>query len=211
MSRLAAPLVLCVSGLLILTACSLERSVTPGGNVTRSGTSASPVPVANSSTESVRLGPFTQVFSTPLPASPAQAKVVAGFRVAQILWEKSNIAGHLVKPVKAYVIGEALYHLVTAMTVNKSHDLVPAGTDRMFKTRVTSLTGNTATVTTCDDGSKYREQNPRTGKVNAAYTPSLHQAYLFETWYMVYISGNWAISSFSVATYPDPSAQHCQP
>jgi hypothetical protein len=165
--------------------------------------------VAPTSADSVRIGPFTQVFSTPLPADPAQARVIADFREAQILWVKSDGAWHLIAPVTRYVTGDALSHLTVAVSENKSHDLVPAGTDRMFMTRVTGLTGTTATVMTCDDSSKYAEQDPRTGQVNPAYTPALDQAYLFETWQMVQLSGHWAISALSVASLPDRAAQPC--
>lgn len=146
-----------------------------------------------------------------MPASPAQATVITDFREAQVLWVKSLVAWHLVAPVTAYVTGDALNHLATAISANKSHHLIPAGTDRMFVTRVTGISGGAATVTTCDDSSKYEEQDPGTGQVNAAYTPSRDQAYLFETWQMVQLSGHWAISSFSIASLPDQAARPCQP
>jgi len=206
MNRFAASVVLCASGLLVLAACSAGKTVHPAAHG-----SATPERVGPTSTDSVRIGPFTQVFSTPLPANPAPARVIADFREAQILWVKSDGAWHLIAPVTGYVTGDALRHLTIAVSENKSHDLVPAGTDRMFMTRVTGITGATATVTTCDDSSKYKEQDPRTGEVNAAYTPALDQAYLFETWHMVQLSGHWAISALSVASLPDQAAQPCQP
>jgi len=168
-------------------------------------------PVAAGSTSSVRIGPFTQVFATSLPADPAQAKIITDFREAQVLWVKSNSAWHLVAPIAAYVTGDALSHLDAATAHDKSADVVPAGTDRLFLTRVTAIAGSTATVTTCDDSSKYEFENPSTRQVNPAFTPPRDQAYLFETWHMVQLSAHWAISSFSVATLPDRAAQPCQP
>jgi hypothetical protein len=170
-----------------------------------------PAPEASASAESVRIGPYTEVFATPLPANPAQAKVMKGFRQAQVLWNQSVSAWRLVAPVTDYVTGDALTHLIAAVTAGKQQDLVPAGTDRLFMTRVTGLTGRSATVTTCDDGSKFEEENPRTGAVDAAYAPQPDQAYLFETWHMVQLSGHWAITAFSLANLPNPSAAPCQP
>src|SRR5260370_31962487 len=82
----------------------------------------------------VHVGPYTQVFASPLPASPAQAAVVEGFREAQVLWEKSENAQHLLPPVRDYVTGQALTHLAAAVKAGKARDLVPAGADRFFMT-----------------------------------------------------------------------------
>jgi hypothetical protein len=109
------------------------------------------------------------------------------------------------------VTGQALTHLTSAMKGNKARDLVPAGVDRFFMTRVTAISGRNATLTTCDDGSKFKEENPRTGKVNLAFVPTPGQSYLFETWRMVQLSGHWAITALSVAPLPSRSAEPCQP
>ena len=151
MNRCGAPIALFVSGLLVLSACGSSKSATPGAGGTRSAASATSSPAANGSPESVRIGGYTQVFATPLPTNAAQAKVIQGFRAGQILWDKSDIAWRLVAPVTDYVTGDALKHLIVAMTAAKAHDVVPAGTDRLFMTRVTAITGRSATVTTCDD------------------------------------------------------------
>jgi hypothetical protein len=211
MGRPGVTLVLCLSGLLVLAACSAGRSGAPAAQGTHAASSATAAPAAASSAGSARIGRFTQEFSTPLPTSPAQATVITDFRDAQILWVKSLVAWHLAAPVTGYVTGDALNHLVTAISANKSRHLVPSGTDRMFMTRVTGISGGTATVTTCDDSSKYEEEDPSTGQVNAAYTPSRDQAYLFETWQLVQLSAHWAISSFSIASLPDQAARPCQP
>ncbi len=158
-----------------------------------------------------RLGPFPEIFATPLPANPARAKVLTGFQMAEILWAKSEYAWRLVPPVREYVTGNALTHLMAAMGSLKANDVVPTGKDRLFMTSVTAMTDTAATVTTCDDGSKYAAENPVTGKINPAYSPSANQAYLFETWHMVLLSGRWVISSFSLAALPSAGAKHCQP
>jgi hypothetical protein len=81
----------------------------------------------------------------------------------------------------------------------------------MFKTHVTILSARSATVATCDDGSKLREKNRRTGRVDAQLLAPPDQQYMFVTWRMVRLSGRWAISGFSLASLPAPAAQHCQP
>jgi len=190
---------LLLAGLAVLPACG-------------SGHPASTArPAASQGPESVRIGPFTQVFATALPAGTAQAGVIESFREAQILWTRSDRAWRLVAPVIAYVTGPARVNLSRSVANDKAAGLVPAGTDRMFMTRVTAVNGGTATVTTCDNDSKFREVNPRTGKPDPAMTVPPDQSYLFETWHMARVSGHWAITSFSVAQLPDPRADPCQP
>src|SRR5215471_19264506 len=140
MSRHGAFTVLVLSGLLLLSACG-------------SGKPAGPSAVRVASV--VRVGPFTQVFAGPLPANPAQAAVVEGFREGQVLWDKSQNARRLVPAVRDYVTGQALTHLVSAVKAGKTRDLVPAGVDRFFQTRVAALAGRKATVATCEDGSQF--------------------------------------------------------
>jgi hypothetical protein len=216
-SRISASLV--VSGVLVLSACGASKpsqatapsSTSPAARPTAASPAAASPTVGSSPAASTRIGPYTQIFATPLPASPAKAKVIQGFEMAEILWAKSEYAWRPVPPVTKYVTGQALTHLMAATSSLKANDVVPAGTDRLFMTSVTALTSTTATVTTCDDGSKYAAENPVTGKINPAYSPSANQKYLFETWHMVLLSGRWAISSFTLATLPSASAQHCQP
>jgi len=196
MSRHGAFTVLVLSGLLLLSACG-------------SGKPAGPSAVRVASV--VRVGPFTQVFAGPLPANPAQAAVVEGFREGQVLWNKSASAWHLVPPVREYVTGQMLTHLFSAMKNGKAHDLVLAGEDRYFMTRVTAITGRNATLTTCDDGSKFEQENPSTGTVDLAFAPTPGQGYLFETWRMAQLHGHWAITALSVAALPSRSAEPCQP
>ena len=159
--------VLLASAVLVLSACSDGKSgvPSPGGPTSAIST---PAQAVSGSAESVHVGSETEVFDSPLPASPAKAKVIKDFRKAQILWDKSDTAQHLAAPVTDYVTGEALAHLRDAVAAARQQDLVPAGADRMFKTRVTILSARNATVATCDDGSKFREKNPRTGRVRRA-------------------------------------------
>jgi len=159
----------------------------------------------------VHIGPYTQVFAGPLPANPAQAGVVEGFREGWVLWDRSQDARRLVPPVRDYVTGQALAHLTDSVKNGRAHDVIPAGVDRFFMTRVTSITSRNAVVATCDDGSKFREQNPRTGKVDPNFLGSPGQQYLFETWRMVRLSGHWAITGLSIAALPSLSAEPCQP
>jgi len=109
------------------------------------------------------------------------------------------------------VTGQALTHLAATVKAGKARDLVPAGVDRFFLTRVTAITGRHAVIATCDDGSKFKEEDPRTGKVDVSFLPSPGQAYVFETWRMVRLSGHWAITALSVATLPRRGAEPCQP
>lgn len=146
--------------------------------------SASPAPVT---TLTVRVGGYTQVFGTPLPADPAQASVIEGFRTAMILWDKSQETTVLVSPV------------------------VIAGADRFFKTRAVAVSATSATITTCDDGSKFEEVNPGTGVPDPVYSATANQRYLFETWQMTRLGGHWAISDVTPVTLPGSRAKPCQP
>lgn len=192
--------VLVVCGLLV-SACSSASPPAPK--------KTSPVHV---STEMVRIDRFTQIFDTPLPADPAQASVVQGFRTAMILWDKSSETMRLVSPVTAYVTGSALRGLKRSlagagMVPGK---VVPGGTDRFFKTHVTMISGASATIATCDDGSKFEEVNPSTGVPDPAFSSPANKQYLFETWQMIRLGGRWAISVVSPVTLPDPRAKTCQ-
>ena len=199
--------VLMMCGLLV-PACSSGSSAGPEKTSPAPVTTTSPAPVT---TETVHVGRYTQIFDTSLPADPAQASVVEGFRTAMILWDKSQQALRLVSPVTAYVTGGALHNLKASLANTKAADVVPAGADRFFKTRVTVISGTSATITTCDDGSKFGEVNPSTGVSDPAYNAPADQQYLFETWQMIRLGGHWAISGISPVTLPDSRAKPCQP
>jgi hypothetical protein len=64
-----------------------------------------------------------------------------------ILWDKSQETMKLVSPVMVYVTGVALRHLKASLVTEKAQDVVIGGTDRLFKTRVTVISGSSATIT----------------------------------------------------------------
>jgi hypothetical protein len=191
--------VLVACGLLV-PACSQENSAASKGT--------NPVRVT---TETVRIGRFTQIFDTGLPADPAQASAVEGFRAALILWDKSQETLKLVSPVTAYVTGTALHNLKLSLVNTKAQDVVLGGTDRLFDTRIAVISGTSATIATCDDGSKFEEVNPSTGVPDPAYTAPANQQYLFETWQLTRLDGRWAISVVTPVALPDSRAKPCQP
>jgi hypothetical protein len=178
-----------------------------------SGSSAAPKKTspARVTTETVHVGRYTQIFDTSLPADPAQASVVEGFRTDMILWDKSQENLMLVSSVTAYVTGSALRGLKASLVRTKADKVVPGGADRIFKTRVAVISGTSATITTCDDGSKFEEVNPSTGVPDPVYSAAPNQQYLFETWQMIRLGGHWAISDVSPVTLPDSRVKPCQP
>jgi hypothetical protein len=119
MSRHGTLTALVLSGLLMLPACSSGKPA---------------IHIAGGVGSVVHVGPYTQAFSSPLPANPAEARVVEGFREGQVLWNKSQNAWHLVAPVRDYVTGQALAHLIAAVNAGKARRLVPGGADRFFMT-----------------------------------------------------------------------------
>ncbi len=117
----------------------------------------------------------------------------------------------LVPPVRTYVTSSALRGLKASLARAKADTVVPGGADRFFKTRVAVISGTSAMITTCDDGSKFEEVNPSTGVPDPAYSAPANQQYLFETWQMIRLGGHWAISAVSPVTLPDSRAKPCQP
>jgi hypothetical protein len=201
-----ATLLILLPGLMALCACGSGH---PASTKSTAGAVSRP---AISVPATVPIGAsFTQVFATALPANAAQADVIEGFREAEVLWTRSEIAGRLVAPVTEYVTGAARTNLNDALAGLKAHGVVPAGEDRLFMTRVTAVSARSATVTTCDDGSKFREAFASTGKIDSEFTAPEDQDYIFEIWRMAQVSGHWAITSFSLAFLPSASAKPCQP
>jgi hypothetical protein len=194
------------AGLLALSACGQGHA--PAATVPPA---SSPAPPGGNSATSFRIDRYTQIFATALPANEAQANVMEDFRAAWVLWDRADQEMRLVAPVSDYIVGRARTNLGDALLQEKTNDVVPAGADRFFLTRVTSIAGSTATITTCDDASKFTEVNPRTGRPDPAYAPNADEAYLFETWHMVRHSGHWAISALSLAALPNHLALACQP
>jgi hypothetical protein len=207
-------------GGLLASGCSSGSSGSAGSSGSSSSPSSAGSPssavsptAATVTTESVRVGRLTEIFDGPLPADSAQASVIEGFRAGLILWDKSQEEQKLVSPVTSDVTGAALTNLKKSLTqeLTTGQQIVPAGIDRNFKTRVTALSGASATVTTCDDGSKFDEVNPDTGVVNTAYSATPDQEYLFVTWQMTRLDGHWAISVVTPVYLPNALAKPCQP
>jgi hypothetical protein len=206
MARVGIVIPLLVAAGLLVSACGSAGS-TPAQKTAPAHT----VTGQTVTTQSVRLGRFTQVFDTPLPADPAQARVVGDFRTALVLWDKSTAAFKLVPPITTYVTGSAAHNLASAVAVDKAHNAVPSGLDRFFTTRAVVHSATSATVTTCDDASKFKFVHPATGVPDPYFSMPANQQYLFETWQMVKLSGHWAISAVSLVTLPDTRATPCQP
>ena len=195
----------------LLPACLAKHRRHRAGTATP-GTATTATPSASASAYSVRTGPITEEFDTPLPTDQAQAQVVAGFREGLILWNKSQENFGLVAPVTSYVTGSALDHLEKSLTSLAQMEDAPAGVDRLFRTTVTMLSGTSATITSCDDASKYDFRNPRTGAVNPSYEHlPIGEVYTLDTWGMSRLGGHWAISSNAIAPPGAAAARPCLP
>jgi hypothetical protein len=231
MGRLTISALLGPACLLLACGCSSSQ---PGATATARTPSSTPAAVAGSSTAAptpaavspagssghavgaatvpIRVGQFKflQKFAASRAASPAQALVLMRFREAEVLWEESDMAGQFVTPVQDYVTGSALQHLELAIAGAHALNAVPAGSDRMYMTQVTSLASDRATVTTCDDGSHFQSVNRQTGKPDPALAPPPDQQFLFETWHLTRLATGWALATFTVASLPSASAKACQ-
>jgi hypothetical protein len=195
---LIAGLVLCVA----VTACGSSNTVALK-NTKPSGTRVS--------TETVHVGRLTEIFDTSLPSDAASRAVVLGFRSDMILWDKSDESLALMSPASSFVTGSALSKLKLGIAEASASDVIPSGTDRFFKTSVSSLSGASATVTTCDDGSKFEDVNQDTGVPDPSWSAPADQQYIFVTWQMARVGGRWLLSTVTVATLPSPLAKPCQP
>jgi hypothetical protein len=168
--------------------------------------------VVSAQPSSVRTGQFTQLFATPLPDNAQDAEVVAGFREATVLIDESDSRGSLVAPATSYLTGSMLGQISDAAAYYRKENYALYGTDRLFDTRVTALRDRTATVTTCDDGSKTTEIDTATGAI-VPISKQEDQNYAFEKFTMTRLDGHWAIVSVSI-TPAKPStviAKHCLP
>lgn len=203
MFRPAASLALAVSGLIALSSCSSGQ---PASAASPRNTSTSPA-AASRATASVRIRFLTEVFATPLPADPAKAKVIEGFRQSQILWDQATEELVITPSTTEYVTGRALASLRTAVESSARDGIALAGTDRLYDTRVTSLTADSATVTSCDDGSQTSVEDLATLQKFPSNTTS-PQA-LFVIWQMAPVGAHWAIASIDVISPPDPRAKAC--
>lgn len=203
-----------VSGLIALSSCSSGQpapaaskvSATsphlagPAGSPSTSPAGEAPVSVPISSR-------YSEVFATPLPADPAQAAVISGFRQSQILWDQSTVALRVVGSTKEYVTGKALTSLHTVLQAFTKNNLVPIGVDRLFDTKITSLTADGAIVTSCDDGTGYNVADRTTGQ--PAPPAPASQEYAFAVFTMRLVGGRWAVSSVTAVTFPDQRVKAC--
>ena len=219
------PFPLAVAAIATVSACSASpssstatpstapTSTTPAiatASATPPTTSATPPTTPGATPTSTRVGLLTEEFTTPLPADPARAKVVTDFEQGYLLWDKSQENFALVPPVTSWVTGSALNSLKKSLAGLAQVEEVPAGIDRLFKTAVTALSGSEATLTTCDDGSKFKLENPRTHAIDTTPVP-LDQQYLYITWAMTRLSGHWAIKSLTIAPSSSAALKSCLP
>jgi len=213
MSRRAALIMVMLSAALALSACSAARTASPPAVNSPAHTSAPARPAHQASTSAALLhaGAQTLIFETPLPSDSVQAAVIRDFRMAQVLWVRSDTAHRLVAPIRSYLTGTELHRFGGSIRQFKMTGDVPAGTDRMFQTRVTVRSAHRADVSTCDDTSGYRAKNLATGKLDSRYTAPVDQQYLYEIWHMTRLSAHWAITKITVVMLPDPRAKPCQP
>lgn len=173
----------------------------------------SAAPAGPSVPGTVQVGRLAEKFDSPIPSDPAQAAVIESFREAWVLWDQSSEDQRLTAPVTVYVTGKALTsNLDAVISSEKRQDILPSGADRFFKTTVTALAASTATVSTCDDASKFHVIYKRTGQIDPAYeVTSPSQQYLFEIFTMIRHAGHWAMSAVTVVQSPDHRADRCQP
>jgi len=221
--RAAAIVALVASGLIALSSCSSGQPASTAANTTSttarpasSPPGSSPAPAAsatstaaaaNVSTSSVRIRFLTEVFATPLPSDPAKAKVIEGFRESQILWDQSTEELRIVPSATEYITGKALVNLRDAVTSGAKDGVALGGTDRLYDTTVSWLTSKSASVTSCDDGSKTSSVDLAT-RQKIPNDPNAPQTVLV-IWQMSPVGGHWAITSLEVITPPDPRFNVC--
>ena len=213
MSRPAALIMVLLSAALALPACSSARTVSHPAATRPAHASAptSPAPAASTSAAVLHAGAQTLIFETPLPSDSVQAAVIRDFRMAQVLWVRSDTAHRLVAPIRSYLTGTELHRFGGSIRQFKMTGDVPAGTDRMFQTRATVLSGHRADVSTCDDTSGYRAKNLASGELDSRVTAPPDQQYLYEIWRMTRLGAHWAIDKVTPVMLPDPRAKPCQP
>jgi hypothetical protein len=213
MSRPSALLMLMLSAALVLPACSPARTVSdpPATRTAHTSTPAGPADQASTSAAVLHAGAQTLIFETPLPSDSVQAAVIGDFRMAQVLWVRSDTAHRLVAPIRSYLTRRELRRFAGSLRQFKMTGDVPVGTDRMFQTRVTVLSSHRADISTCDDTSGYRAKNLATGNLDSQYNAPANQQYLYEIWRMTRLGAHWAIDMVTPVMLPDSRAKPCQP
>jgi hypothetical protein len=186
----------CPKAAVALIACGLSMLAACGGRgaITARPLLAARVP-ASAGPLVVDIPPETLVFATPVPSDPTKAAIMEDFRSARTLWERSLVAQGLVAPVTNYVGGTALTgNLDRAIRQERRWDLIPAGTYRLFDTRIATATTHGATVVACVDMSKSFFENAETRRVDSGVTS---QSPSLEIWIMVPIGGHWKLHTFA--------------
>jgi hypothetical protein len=207
--RVVACLTLAAAGLIALCSCSSGQPSPTGASGGSPAVSAGSTSNGGAVPASVRIsGHYTEEFSTPVPADAAQAKVIEGFRESQVVWDQSTVALRLVGATPAYVTGSALTLLHTVLQSYAKNDITPVGTDRLFDTKITSLTADRATVTSCDDGSAFNVADRKTGQTKPPAPVSYQYDFIVAT--MVPTAGHWALNSVKPVVAPDARAKACQ-
>lgn len=229
MFRRAACLALVASGVILLSSCSAGQPVPAASTAgTISGHLGPPTASAGAPSQSPAASPqaptssgpadgvpvtaqispnYTEVFATPLPADPARARVMSSFRESQIVWDLASVTLRLTKATTSYVTGSALTTLLRVLANFTKNNLVSVGSDRLFDTRITSLTTHLASLTTCDDGSLYGLADRTSGKVMAPAPPT--QEFDLAIFTMIPLKGHWALSTVKAVAYPDPRVKAC--
>jgi len=119
MNRLPPSSALCTAAAVALAACGSGASAPPGSTPAAATASAPPGPLVDLPTPTVRIGPFVVTFATPLPADPAKAQVVEGFRQDEILWDQAAYSWHLGPALVDHVTGKARARLAAAASYAK--------------------------------------------------------------------------------------------
>lgn len=151
---------------------------------------------------------LTLRFDSPLPADPAQAKVISGFRQASIALEESYEEVRLAPGATSYLTGGVLAGLKYELSVESQDGKVPAGEVAYYLTRVITVDGASAVVTTCEDNSQY-VQRYASSKALAGGVGPASQLYPFVTLTMTPLDGHWAVAAAQAVDEPAAAEQPC--
>jgi hypothetical protein len=146
----------------------------------------------------------------PVPTRTASAEaevMVMTTREVPTAYDQSTVALRVVRMTTDYVTGRALTTLDKVLQSFTKNNLVPVGADRLFDTKITSLTADSATLTSCDDGTHYNVADRTIGQTEPPAPTS--QEYAFAVFTMRPVDGRWAISSVTAITFPDQRVKAC--
>jgi hypothetical protein len=203
----------CTSGGLASPDASSSHAPSPAASrsasLTREGKpSSTPTAASTATPGTVVTGLLTLRFDSPLPADPARAKVIAGFRQASILLDESEQAARLAPGTASYLTGSMLSSLEDDLSVESQDGKVPAGDLAYYLTQVTHINGAIATLTTCEDNSQYVEEYASTKALAGGSGPAT-QLYPFLTITMTLLAGHWAVAGVEAANQPAGAEQPC--